>query len=221
MLAHGCTFAMRRRGTSKQKEGHLSCVHIPQRDNCTTHMRLIKQAINYSTSLFVGLSYAVFRPLIEATYISECNWNEYAGVRYGAAAGPGSEGSEQKLRLALELIEKVDHRRFISLVSRLKRVMVAPSPAASYWPRSNACVLNANIVAERSVAMLACYILHEAVHARIHQAGVPYSKRLRRRIERRCTIEEIAFARRLPLSDWPNVHALLAHYSSRLAEYEA
>jgi hypothetical protein len=49
-----------------------------------------------------------------------------------------------------------------------------------------------------SVLELATLIAHEAVHARLMHAGIPYSEPLKARIETLCVKEEIALATKLP-----------------------
>jgi hypothetical protein len=84
-------------------------------------------------------------------------------------------------------------------------VSSASNVSAAHFPRPKTCHLSAKFVEDYSAANVAIAIVHEATHARVGQAGIPLYPDLRSRIERRCVREEIAFAQRLPRTDYPGI----------------
>lgn len=68
-----------------------------------------------------------------------------------------------------------------------------------FWTLFDAIVLTPSELAA-GPAKAARIIVHEATHARIHAARIPYKGEFRERIERVCLMEEKQFVSRLPAS---------------------
>lgn len=100
----------------------------------------------------------------------------------------------------LALIEGVEPHRTARMRRSFRRILVGPSggAAGSYWHFLDACVLSADHLLTCSPASSAMTLIHEATHARLHRAGVPYAPELRERIEAACLRAEIDFGRRIP-----------------------
>ena len=107
-----------------------------------------------------------------------------------------------RVRDVLDLIASVDSKRFHRLQRDVTRIFVTHygGAAGSYWSDLNACLLDWSDLGG-NLHSAAMTLVHEATHARLEKAGIPYCDRLRERIERLCIREEIAFARQLPNSD--------------------
>jgi hypothetical protein len=115
-----------------------------------------------------------------------------------------------RMRLVLDLIDRYDPLRMARIRRDLRRIMLVPDGGGWYerGPRTHLVGLPA--FATKSVEENACEVVHEATHARIGKAGIPYTGAWRRRIETLCVAQEIAFAERLPPGDWspPTAEAL-------------
>lgn len=79
-------------------------------------------------------------------------------------------------------------------------VNVLPHGLGEYNSSLNACLLDERYVAdpETSIGHIACTLVHEATHARLHRYGIEYVEERRARIEAICFRRELAFAARLP-----------------------
>ncbi len=115
----------------------------------------------------------------------------------------GGSAQFAKVAAALQLIRTTDPRRFFRLRRDVKRVVLSPAAgsAGEYWPHFDALVLDSGYVKNVDQIAIAGTLVHEATHARLHQAGIPYSLSLRERIERRCVAEEVAFVKHFPGSE--------------------
>ena len=102
---------------------------------------------------------------------------------------------------AIDLIATYDPRRYHRIRRDIRYIIVARTPlseVAEYWPNLRACILDPSFVGSHAAGSIALSIVHEATHARLWKAGVRYGENVRARVERRCILEEIAFARRVP-----------------------
>jgi hypothetical protein len=127
---------------------------------------------------------------------------------------------------AVALIQRWEPRRVPRMRRYVRRIVVGPSggPAGSYVRALDACMLSAEHIVRDSTASVAMTLVHEATHARIECAGVPYAMPIRARIEALCMKEEIEFGalvpgaegllaeanRALESSWWENEHELAA-----------
>jgi hypothetical protein len=104
----------------------------------------------------------------------------------------------EKIKSALNLIREYQPHRLARISRDVCRILVVKQAAeAEFWPALKACVLTCGGL-ELDDDEVALMIVHEAVHARIDARGIPYSRKLRERIEMACICEEIAFAELLP-----------------------
>jgi hypothetical protein len=108
----------------------------------------------------------------------------------------------ERVIAAVELIRRYDHAGFRRVQRGVKRILVSwlPGTWGEYHSEIDLCVLNdEHVVApETSIAAIASTVVHEATHARLVRAGVPYDESLRPRVERICFRAQRAFGRRLP-----------------------
>jgi hypothetical protein len=111
---------------------------------------------------------------------------------------------------AIRLIEEADPRRFSRIMRDVDRIIITEFNAAvgAHFPHSRTCFISTRFVQTYPVANLAILIAHEATHARLDAMRIRLYPDLRARIERRCGLEEVAFARRLTgrhlgaIQDW-------------------
>ena len=130
-----------------------------------------------------------------------------------------------KVQGALRLIESVKpglHRRVSTYIAHI--VVISQDlrdASAQYWHGSKTCILTPTLARDRSEAVIAAAIVHEAAHARLEAAGIRYYRALRSRIEAACTRDEIDFAKLLPLDRYPGTERYVAHLQERYAAYDA
>src|SRR5687767_11220361 len=112
-----------------------------------------------------------------------------------------------RLDAALALIERQQPNRYAHLTRDVRKLWITRYPARGvYFPGERTVMTEVTFLNRQDVstAQLAASILHEGVHARIHQMGVrlgfkrewPMAEE-----ERLCRRAEIAFARTLPPDD--------------------
>jgi hypothetical protein len=102
---------------------------------------------------------------------------------------------------AIRLIAIHDPRRYTRIHRDIQYIIVARTPlseVAEYWPNLRACILDPSFARSHSAGRTALNIVHEATHARLWKVGVRYKENVRARVERRCILEEIAFASQVP-----------------------
>src|SRR5258708_16358592 len=116
-----------------------------------------------------------------------------------------------RIREALLLLGRTDPRRFARIQRDLRRFVVSPvtNVSGAHFPKSWTCYLSSRLAEDFPVPNLAIVIVHEATHARIDHAGVPLYPDWRARIDLRCMLEEITFARRLSTTEHPGIAALI------------
>ena len=99
---------------------------------------------------------------------------------------------------ALELIRRVDYRRYARLRRDVGRITLDRlQVAGTFVPSAGGVFLDTSHVELAHVAELALTIVHEATHARIHRAGVKVDARVRSRVEHVCIGAEIDLAAKL------------------------
>ena len=108
----------------------------------------------------------------------------------------------ERVAAAVELIHRYHPGGFRRVQRGVKRILISwlPGTRGEYQSEGGLCVLNDEHVCapETSVARIASTVVHEATHARLIRAGVPYEESLRPRIERICFRAQRAFGLRLP-----------------------
>lgn len=120
------------------------------------------------------------------------------------------EVATSRMDAALQLIARCDALRFKQARRVIPRFVLTrlgrPGAYGAYLPLSGTCYLDARFLATRTAAEVACVIVHESTHARLDRHGFAVFGR-NRRIERRCVLEEIAFANRLHPDDCAGLEA--------------
>lgn len=124
----------------------------------------------------------------------------------------------ERLDRALELIEEYDPRRLQRIRSDVPTIVIWSRPQVVYWPWSNAIVMTAAYLVQRSSAMSAAAIVHEGTHGRHRKMGVYGSRELLSRIERSCAVQERDFARQLQRGGYPGTEGFIAALESRCAK---
>ena len=100
-----------------------------------------------------------------------------------------------RLDRALTLLGHSDARRDRALRSYARQFIVWAAEYSLAFPRSGQIVLSASMLETGSVPWIASMVVHEATHLRIYHRGIPYTRALKGRIERRCVAEQAAFLR--------------------------
>jgi hypothetical protein len=106
-----------------------------------------------------------------------------------------------RLGEALELIERVQPWRMAHLRRDLAGFLVTRYPCrGAYFPDSRACMTELTFLARRDItaAPVASSIIHEGMHARVHNCGVREESRDIAREERICRQAELHFGLSLP-----------------------
>ena len=91
-----------------------------------------------------------------------------------------------------------DPLRFRRIRRDLRRILLIETGGEFYLPGLRACVIDVQHLNSSSEEGLAVSIAHEAVHARLFNAGIPYRAELRDRIEQACVEQSALFAEKLP-----------------------
>jgi hypothetical protein len=143
------------------------------------------------------------RRLLERIAIRLGRRREVHGILVSAFTDKANqEIALERVVAAVELIRRYDPAAFRRMQSGLKRILVSwlPGTWGEYQQELDLCVLSEERVCARetSVAAIASTMVHEATHARLARAGVPYDETMRPRIERVCFRAQRAFGRRLP-----------------------
>ena len=122
----------------------------------------------------------------------------YSGVKV-ADVTPGGGQGVRPVREALALLDANAPARFRRLASDVPLIVVVSSRgAAQFVPKARAIFVDPAAAETASTPLLAAALVHEATHARIHRAGIPYGSKWRERIERCCTRQEADFLRPFP-----------------------
>ncbi len=105
---------------------------------------------------------------------------------------------------ALQVVETTDPRRYARIKERIKWIVNQPlyRSGGRYECETQACLIDFHHTGcgwERkwAVGWCASLLVHEATHGVIDGRGIPYTRRLRTRIERCCVREEQRFLARL------------------------
>jgi hypothetical protein len=118
------------------------------------------------------------------------------------AASDTMSMSLARLTEALRVIGEYAPAVLARLRRDIRRFLIVGAGGPEYWPHANGVALAGAPTAASRPEELALVLVHEAAHARITRAGIPYIPALRERIERICVAAEVAFAAKLPDSDY-------------------
>lgn len=119
---------------------------------------------------------------------------------------------------ALNLIFEVDPRRFHWIWSRKPDILVMKTEMPRYWSQFGTYLLPYEEVMANNRAEVAASIIHEAVHARMHSAGLEWWPDLRNRMEARCYAEELLFFTKLQRAGW-NATRRIAWTAKQIDDY--
>ena len=123
---------------------------------------------------------------------------------------------EERIADALAILRKLDERRVVRMRSDVRHILVKPVRGSYFWFLTGTIALDQAPILKRSAAMTAVTLVHEATHARFVRAGVyPYMSTLAR-VERRCVLEEMHFARLLQRAGYGGTDRLLDWLGSLL-----
>ena len=117
---------------------------------------------------------------------------------------------------ALDIIQKVDARRFARIHHDVARFLVADAPTAGYWLLSNTCLIPVSQIGGGNTVKLALTIVYGGACARISRAGIRSNPDAQARIARRCTMEQITFLCAMRDAGYDGVEPWIARYQQRL-----
>lgn len=143
------------------------------------------------------------------------SYRRVEGINVGVVSDEAAEQYWEKVADALALIRSLDPKRFERIRRDVERVLVLPARNPQFWTRRWTCMLDEALVRNRSAALVASAVVHEATHARLQRAGIRVWPDLIVRIEARCTREEIAFASRLPRDRFPSTDNFIQYLRQR------
>lgn len=138
---------------------------------------------------------------IEASWLAKAHFEEVFGFRVYVTKTDDITPSHAMMRIhdALLLLQRTDPFRFHRVRRHITKFIVSSvrNVSAAHFPKSSTCYISARFLDKYPVPNLAIAIVHEATHARIDHSGIPLYPDWKARIERRCVLEEIAFAKHL------------------------
>src|SRR5256885_6370463 len=127
-----------------------------------------------------------------------------------------SEDVFARLDAALELIERYQPSNFRRMHRDFARIQVRRFPCrGAYFPETRTCLVELTFVVnpEFTPTQVAATILHEAMHARLDNAGVKYESTSAAKHERFCRRAEVEFGMLAP-NGGPVVERALASLAS-------
>src|SRR5690242_3327377 len=127
-----------------------------------------------------------------------------------------SEDVFARLEAALELIERFQPSNFRRLPRDFSRIQVRRFPCrGAYFPETRTCLVELTFVVnpDFTPTQVAATILHEAMHARLDNAGVKYETTSAAKHERFCRRAEVEFGMVAPEGE-PVVERALASLAS-------
>lgn len=125
------------------------------------------------------------------------------------------ETAFEKVGLALDLIARFTPEKYKSLKQDVVSIYVSDEIGSlgSYWRALKSVKLRASYVTdpETTHQEIACCLIHEAQHGRLHRLGFDHEETVRNRIEKICMTAERNFASKLP-----GCEALVADLEDRI-----
>jgi hypothetical protein len=124
----------------------------------------------------------------------------FDGLWVGVFNGDHDKEILRRVSDALQLIKTYDPYRYRRVLKEIGYLWVSllPGAAAVFEIRLRRCVMDPPIVLSYSPERLASVIVHEATHGRLIRHNIGYPQELRRRVERVCMRQELAFAQKIP-----------------------
>jgi len=139
---------------------------------------------------------AILRPLEAALFPTAPSRSAYGFTIQAWSENPDFDDSFTKVRRALETLRYIDERRFARMQRDVDVIAVVPPRkfAGRYSRGARRLFLSESIVKTWG-SSCALIMAHEAIHARLYEAGI-IRRRLHKRAEHRCYAETIAFVDR-------------------------
>ena len=124
---------------------------------------------------------------------------EVDGLWIGAFCDEDQHEALSRVESALALIKARDVHRYRRVTASFDSIWVSylHGPVGQYVPELKRCQLDPKFVLSSPTDFVASTIVHEAIHARLLKAGIPYTYENRYRVEQVCIRQELAFAKRL------------------------
>jgi hypothetical protein len=110
---------------------------------------------------------------------------------------------------ARQLIERLDPARARRVRTFLPNIFVKEWIPTQYWPGTQTCCIQRKFLVSHSDASVACMLVHEAAHGRLHRRGIHASPRSLGRIEAACIRDQIGFLKLLPRDEYPTTDRLI------------
>lgn len=111
---------------------------------------------------------------------------------------------------ALQQLRDIDHGLHRWSRHYMPRILIRPVHRTHYHIASNTCMLDIAAALVHPPVKLATTVVHEATHARLCLAGIPYTPTLKDRVEKICVAQELAFARKFPEDLYPGKERWIA-----------
>ena len=168
-----------------------------------------------------GAALAVWFPfayLRDRMSIAGARYRWFDGIAVGSLNHRKAEAYWSKVGEALAFIGTIDSRRYRRLRADVPRILVVPVAGAYFSLITMTCFLDEACVADRSKAVIASRLVHEATHARLARGGLRYGPRSIERIEALCIREELSFVRLLPRDQF-NVDGFVRFQEEQLRVY--
>jgi len=115
-----------------------------------------------------------------------------------------------KFAMALALLREHSPRSLRAVQAHTPRVFgIGIAAMGQYLPLSDLCLVDDELLLGSALtpSRLACTLVHEATHARLNHAGIPYRSENKIRVERMCTRAEIQAAK--TFADWSDLQVEL------------
>lgn len=144
------------------------------------------------------------------------------GLIVGSVDVDESAAAVRRLTEALDLIAELDPRRMRRMRQDVTGILLRPSPTyAGLSIATRRCLLDPQWVSASPSATVALVLIHEAIHARLIRAGIPFrlGTSARMRVERVCIRHELAFLRILPRHLYKNIDELAVELAGKAQKH--
>lgn len=158
--------------------------------------------------IMLPLAYAGQRAIIALT-----RFDHFDSLPIGAFVNPTNRVLVARVAEALGLIKSVYPAAYQRIQRGFGSILILPVQSPGFWVPTRTCVLDETLVGERSEALIASALVHEAVHARVDLICTP--PEVQKRIEPLCTAVEINLAKRLPRDQYPGRDTYLSYLQER------
>lgn len=123
----------------------------------------------------------------------------------------------ERIAAARRLLDRIDPARSRRVRTLLPRILVMKGVPTHFRPGTQTCCIERMFLDTASDALVACYLVHEAAHARLCRLGIDATPRSLARIEAVCIRDQIAFLQRLPRDEYPRTDRLIEWLASYAA----